>query len=138
MPLVVVNDEDAADPRQAEPAPHAAAPAAADYRFRALISSAWAAPGAVNCPVTILPSGCNLDPSRDSGVMMPTSLNHLAMNRMLLQKPGLLQIGPASAAIGDRGPREPRLVPLCVTLPATVVVSLGLWAALIMGLRALF
>jgi len=69
--------------------------------------------------------------------MIQSSLNHLAMNAMPTTKPGIFQPGPVWRATPRHDGRE-WTVPLVVSLPVTVVLSLILWAGIFMAVRAAF
>lgn len=69
--------------------------------------------------------------------MIQSSLNQLAMNAMPATKPGMFQPGPVWRATPRRDGRE-WTVPLVVSLPITLLVSLGLWAGIFMAVRAAF
>ncbi len=68
--------------------------------------------------------------------MAPVSFDQLAVdNHAVTQKPGLLQPRHAGLRAWRTGNRE-RQVPLRVTLPVTVLVSLALWAGIFATVRA--
>jgi hypothetical protein len=67
--------------------------------------------------------------------MIPPAFNHLTPKRVTADAPGRPQIrGDRRGA--DRADQEQPL-PLSITLPATVLVSLALWAGIIMAVKSL-
>jgi len=69
--------------------------------------------------------------------MIQSSLSHLAINAMPATKPGVFQPGSIWRAT-PRGNGHEWTVPLVVSLPVIVLVSLGLWAGIFMAVRAAF
>ncbi len=65
--------------------------------------------------------------------MSQTTVSDLAITGRAGEKPGLFRSG-----VSARDARKPGEVPLAITLPITMAVSLVLWAGLIMAIRALF
>ncbi len=67
--------------------------------------------------------------------MTPASIDQLSLNRIAATKSGMF---------GDRAharwrdPDAEWAVPLAITLPVTLVVSLGLWAGIILAVKSLF
>ncbi len=64
--------------------------------------------------------------------MSQTTLSDVAIADRTSEKPGLFRTW-----VPGRGDRKSDSVPLAITLPVTMAVSLVLWAGLIMAIRAL-
>jgi hypothetical protein len=65
--------------------------------------------------------------------MSQTTLNHLAITGRTSQKPGLFRTW-----VPGRGTQKSETIPLAITLPVTMAVSLVLWIGLFLAIRALF
>jgi hypothetical protein len=66
--------------------------------------------------------------------MAPVSINHLAIGQIPPVRPALFQ--DADRAESRAAPRE-RKVPLVITLPITIVVSLVIWASIGYAVKSL-
>jgi len=119
------------EPETAQPAP--------GTLNRGLFSASWSGQWAVSTPVTYLPVGCSPDRQADYGAMTPTSVHRLALSPIVAGKPGLLQGKPdRGCETNKRADDEGWSVPFFITLPVTVLISLALWAGLVLAVRALF